>query len=217
MDHIGHDCIILCVGGKTSFPASSSRPHAFSLFKGKATAPGKNSPKFSSTAVNQKPLGMEGMADTPEKTLLGRKALPTYIKQGSLWPALLGAAGTEPPTLPPGADTAKVVTPTAFLRTGLCGPSKCVHCMGLMPTSPGQGPLPRGPMAGHMAQPVAREVEPRRKQARVRSPTAKLLSTARSGRVGRTPAPRPREQAKKERSPPSLRGDPPCGPRPHPP
>lgn len=30
-------------------------------------------------------------------------------------------------------------------------------------------------------------------------------------------APRPREQAKKERSPPSLRGHPPCGPRPHPP
>lgn len=27
MDYIGHDCVILCVG-KTSFPASSSRPGA---------------------------------------------------------------------------------------------------------------------------------------------------------------------------------------------
>lgn len=80
MEHIGHDFLILCVGGNISFPACGSGPRTsgpFSLFKWKMTFPGENGPEFC-CCCNPQLVGMARRAD-PADSLAGQESAASLL------------------------------------------------------------------------------------------------------------------------------------------
>lgn len=114
------DCVILCVGGKKS-PFQPVAQFSLAYLNGRLQSPGKNSPQFSFCCC--KPKLRYGMK--------GRHQGKPYWKVQPVWYRarmafglhskaleILAVGEMKPPTLPPGANTAEVVTPTAFLTAG---------------------------------------------------------------------------------------------------
>lgn len=125
IDHIRRSFVILCVGGKISFPDCDFRfssSASFVCVTGEREAGGwGRSTKFPSCCCQPKPLGIMKGRHHRKPCWVGKYSL-SYIKQDSIWPAPPGAGNSccgerKPPTLLLG-QTRRSSGSTRILSTG---------------------------------------------------------------------------------------------------